>query len=495
MRRRLSLGGVLVLGAAAAVPGLGGCQAVLGIGGECLEGSPGCGGAGGETGGAGGTGAATTGPTTGGGGTGGTTGSPDCGNGTKEGTEECDDGNKKDADGCEADCTLPRCGNGIVDPGELCFTAPSKQFPTNGEDARDLVIADCDADGDLDIIVSNFPEAALTALRNAGDGTYDEVVKSDCNQEKVGLALSKTGPSTFEVVALFQVSGRTLWFSQDPATPCKFTQTMGTATEAGGLDLVVFDANGNANPDVAKVMPGQNGFYGKLYLSVDHEIAGPPSSSAGATVPSAVAAGDLVGDGGVDLVVTSTADDDLAILENVGGTFTGNATHVPPGGLGKEPVDVQTGDLDGDGVADIVTANRGAGTISVLRNLGAGTFAAQAPEPKVDGDNGVAAAKPLSVALADVNADGFLDAVTANSDDSSGKSSVTVFLNDGTGKLLLARKATFPLVGADAPYEVGRLPQSVKVADVNGDGLPDIVTSNGHVQAGTSAVSVLLSNP
>jgi len=39
--------------------------------------------------------------------------SADCG-------EQCDDGNPVNGDRCENDCTLPRCGNGIVDPGEEC---------------------------------------------------------------------------------------------------------------------------------------------------------------------------------------------------------------------------------------------------------------------------------------------------------------------------------------------------------------------------------------
>jgi cysteine-rich repeat protein len=34
--------------------------------------------------------------------------------------EECDDGNTDDADGCANDCTLPRCGDGIVQAGEEC---------------------------------------------------------------------------------------------------------------------------------------------------------------------------------------------------------------------------------------------------------------------------------------------------------------------------------------------------------------------------------------
>src|SRR5262245_54126699 len=39
-----------------------------------------------------------------------------CGDGHLDPGEQCDDGNIQDGDSCEHDCTLPRCGNGILDP-------------------------------------------------------------------------------------------------------------------------------------------------------------------------------------------------------------------------------------------------------------------------------------------------------------------------------------------------------------------------------------------
>jgi cysteine-rich repeat protein len=47
---------------------------------------------------------------------------PCCGNGITEGSEECDDGNANDTDSCRNDCTIPVCGDGIVDAqnGETC---------------------------------------------------------------------------------------------------------------------------------------------------------------------------------------------------------------------------------------------------------------------------------------------------------------------------------------------------------------------------------------
>ncbi len=86
-------------------------------------------------------------------------------------------------------------------------------------------------------------------------------------------------------------------------------------------------------------------------------------------------------------------------------------------------------------------------------------------------------ANPHSVALADFNLDGNLDIVTAN----SGGNTVTVLLGNGTGGFTAA---------AGSPFAVGTNPQSVAVADFNGDGNPDIVTANN----GSNDVTVLLGN-
>ncbi len=44
---------------------------------------------------------------------------PRCGDGVIDPGEQCDDANDVDGDGCNG-CKLPSCGNGIVDPGEQC---------------------------------------------------------------------------------------------------------------------------------------------------------------------------------------------------------------------------------------------------------------------------------------------------------------------------------------------------------------------------------------
>jgi cysteine-rich repeat protein len=45
---------------------------------------------------------------------------PECGNDEREAGEICDDGNKRDGDGCDSNCTVTACGNGVKTAGEAC---------------------------------------------------------------------------------------------------------------------------------------------------------------------------------------------------------------------------------------------------------------------------------------------------------------------------------------------------------------------------------------
>ena len=73
---------------------------------------------------------------------------------------------------------------------------------------------------------------------------------------------------------------------------------------------------------------------------------------------------------------------------------------------GARPLSVAIGDLDGDGKADLAVANFGSNTVSVLRNQGDGTFAAQVGYAVGD--------SPRSVALRDLDGDGKADLAVAN---------------------------------------------------------------------------------
>ncbi len=128
---------------------------------------------------------------------------------------------------------------------------------------------------------------------------------------------------------------------------------------------------------------------------------------------------------------------------------------------GGNPRCIVVADVNADGRPDLITANRGVNTVSVrLASGAAGNF-----DPVfTDYYTGFA---PSGLAVADVNGDGRPDLVTAN----TAGNSVSVRLADSAvpGRFELAR----------TDYLVGTGPNSVAVADVNADGRPDLVTASG----------------
>ena len=124
-----------------------------------------------------------------------------------------------------------------------------------------------------------------------------------------------------------------------------------------------------------------------------------------------------------------------------------------------------TGDLNGDGEADLVAANEGSGSVTVRFGDGSGAFPSSLQ---------FFVSTPSSVAIADFNNDGHADFVTS----SRSNSRITVWLGLGGGAF-----------GTPVQTAVGSSPSGVTTGDFNGDGNTDIVTSNG-----VSTISLLLGN-
>ena len=167
--------------------------------------------------------------------------------------------------------------------------------------------------------------------------------------------------------------------------------------------------------------------------------------------PSALAAGDLNRDGSADLVVAKAHSSVVSVLLNDGhGAF---APHVDYP-TAASPVSVALADLDGDHALDVATADADRKAVSVLLNRGDGTL-----EPK---DDYTTAIGPVAVAAGDLDRDGHPDLVTANT-----SGSVSVLLNRGHGKF--AAKADYAAAGA---------PNSLALADFDGDGFLDAAVAS-----------------
>lgn len=185
----------------------------------------------------------------------------------------------------------------------------------------------------------------------------------------------------------------------------------------------------------------------------------------GSVHPGSVAIGDLNGDGKPDLATANIFGDNVSILLGTGTGGFGAATIFP---VGAHPTGVAIADLNGDGKPDLAVANRHGGGVSILLGTGTGVFGAATNFP--------AGIRPISVAIGDLNGDGKPDLATANSgfvDD------VSVLPGDGTGAF-----------GAATNFVAGASPSFVAIGDLNGDGKPDLAVTNAYHTSNN--VSILL---
>jgi FG-GAP-like repeat/Dockerin type I domain/EF hand len=194
------------------------------------------------------------------------------------------------------------------------------------------------------------------------------------------------------------------------------------------------------------------------------------SSPSVGSYPKSICAADVNGDGNADLICANSGDKTLTVLTNNGsGGFVASGTYI----VGSSPQCVCAADVNGDGKVDLICANEMDNTLSVLTNNGSGGFVL-ASSPSVG-------KQPQSVCAADVNGDGKLDLISAN----CGANTLTVFTNNGTGGFVFA-----------STLIVGDRPTSVCAADVNGDGKMDLICANSDYdrKAFGFTLSVLTNN-
>lgn len=138
--------------------------------------------------------------------------------------------------------------------------------------------------------------------------------------------------------------------------------------------------------------------------------------------------------------------------------------------VGTNPKAIAIGDLDGDGRSDLAVANSDVDSVSVL--LGTTQNGAATPTFANTVDFNVGR-EPYSVALGDFNADGKVDIVIA----ARRQNAISVILNTTPAS------ASTPAFGAREDFATALTPQAVAVADLDGDGRPDVaaVSSSGAV--------------
>jgi hypothetical protein len=188
---------------------------------------------------------------------------------------------------------------------------------------------------------------------------------------------------------------------------------------------------------------------------------------AAGTTPAAVVSADFQNAGGADFAVANLTSNNVSVFLNYNdgsGTFR-PAVNYP---AGTAPIDIVAGDLNGDGLPDLVVTNSNTSTVTILFNNPAnpGGFGSPVSVP-------LGASSPRNVRLADMTGDGDLDIITAN----AGNNTVSVLLNHGDGTFAPAQ--TY-VTGGSGAY-------ALAVADFFGDGFPSVAV--GHTGSNTSPSS------
>jgi hypothetical protein len=358
----------------------------------------------------------------------------------------------------------------LLNTGNGTFAAPVNQTVSTATGPGYAPVAyvgvtaqDLNGDGALDLAVTSHVSGTVAVLLNTGTGAgtfaapvvysvagADQVAVADLNGDKLpDLAVAGNEPTVLLNV------GKGAF-----AAPVGYT---GVESPGNASGVAAGDLNGDGKPDLAFVS-------GDTAMSV---LINTGNGTFGAAVgypvvvgSSSIVAADLNGDGKLDLAVSPGGY--TSVLIN-----TGNGTFPPAPpvySVGKDPMSVAVGDLDGDKIPDLAVATYMGGTgVSVLHNAGDGTFTAAGTYFFEDTE---------VVEMADLDGDGELDLAVL------GNNSVSVFLNKGNG--------TF---GAGIPYAWGPTNDShtaMAVGDLNGDGLPDLAVTGSAPGVGDGFVSVLI---
>ncbi|HYR90116.1 MAG TPA: FG-GAP-like repeat-containing protein [Terriglobia bacterium] len=283
--------------------------------------------------------------------------------------------------------------------------------------------------------------------------------------------------------------GKTIFLATVPGVTAHFSQTLSAVRSADRILLRAQDGKpatffvGDRYPISLGVLSNSLATTTTSALAAALLLGSLPQTTyATGAAPVALATADLNGDGHQDLVVANQGDGTLSIFFGVGdGTFTKPATVIQ--NVAKTPSAVAVGDFNGDGIVDLAVTDSANNSVAILLGKVGGGFTPPVTYATESGAN--PAGNPVALLATDIDGDGVLDLSVVNQGNGSVAGSVSILLGH-----VLNGKGDGTFV-APKTYSVGFKPTAIASADLNADGRPDLVITNQN----DNSVSVLLQNP
>ena len=336
-----------------------------------------------------------------------------------------------------------------------------------------LAIGDIDNDGILDIVVTASAFGIIGFLIGNGDGTFKDFKTSaiDIDSQLNYITLADlNGDNQLDIVTVCRDRNRILiLFGRGHDN---FTNFTAYSTGAGSLpnSATIGDFNKDNILDIIVANGGTANVVILFGCGNETFLLGPPYVSPWESVPSYLAIGDFNNDSRLDFVIAGYKHPFVDVFLSYGTVPFGSVTLFEYE-IGLQPQSVAVGDMNHDGWSDIVVANYQHGSVGILLSLGRGVFSSMTKY--VTGNNSA----PYSVVIADFNNDHHLDIVVSN----SGTDELIILLGRGDG--------TF-FISANYSTGVRSRPYTVVTSDFDDDHILDIAVTN----SGTSNIWLFYGN-